>query len=93
VRSLLRRLRRVGPLGLALTAGQVALVVHEHWHRLPVDRRRRLQELLRDSKGHPKRLSREERAELRSLVTELNLTRLARRTARVAATGTRRTRS
>jgi hypothetical protein len=86
-------LRRVGPLGWALTAGQVALVLHEHWHTIPVERRRRLGEMARQAKGNPRNLSRLERAELRALLRDFNLARLARRTARVTALGTRRTRT
>jgi len=88
------RLQRwVRPLGIALTAAQVALAVREHWLSVPADRRRRLAEIARQSKGSPRRLSKPERAEARELVRALELGRLARRSARVAAVGRRRGRA
>lgn len=71
-------LKRIGPLGTALTLGQVAWTVRQHWVAIPVEHRSRLQELLRKSRGRPSNLSRSERRELRGLVKHLNLGRLAR---------------
>jgi hypothetical protein len=82
----------IRPLGLALTAAQVALAVREHWGEIPVDRRHRLAALVRQSKGNPKRLSPPERAEAKELVRGLELGRLARHSARIAAVGRRRAR-
>jgi len=44
----LGRLRKAGPLGIALTAAQVAWTIREHWQGIPADRRERLQEFLHD---------------------------------------------
>jgi hypothetical protein len=77
--------RLIRPLGVALTAGQVARAVHQHWQSVPVEHKERLGTLARTSKGNPKRLSREERAEARELVRRLELPRLARRAAKVVA--------
>jgi hypothetical protein len=73
-----RTLTRLGPLGTALTVGQVAWAVRQHWLAIPVEHRGRLQELLRKSRGKPSNLSRSERRELRGLVKHLNLGRLVR---------------
>jgi hypothetical protein len=82
-------MRRIGPVGMALTLGQIAWVVREHWQTIPADRRARLQALLRKAKGRPSNLSDAERVELRELMRGLNLTRLARRSATTAALGRR----
>jgi hypothetical protein len=82
-------LGRVGPLGTALTLGQLGLVVHRHWGTIPLEHRARLRELLRKSKGKPSNLSHAERHELRELVHRLELSRLARSGAR-GALGLRR---
>jgi len=76
----LRRL--IGPLGTALTLGQVAIAVREHWHGLAPDQRERLAELARHSKGDPRRLT---RPEIREIFGALELPRLARKTVRVVA--------
>ncbi len=88
----LRNVLRIGPLGMALTVGQVAWAVREHWRSIPADRRERLAHLLRQAKGNPSRLSVSERRELRELVRELNLPRLLRRSAIDAALLRRRLR-
>jgi hypothetical protein len=77
----LQRLLRIGPLGTALTVGQVAWALRQHWQSSPTDRRDRLAQLLRQAKGNPSRLSASERREFRELVRELNLPRLLRRSA------------
>ncbi len=71
-------LKRIGPLGTALTLGQLGLVVHRHWHEIPAEQRTRLAHLLRKSRGRPSNLSRPERAELRQLVRALELSGLLR---------------
>jgi hypothetical protein len=80
----LGRLRKAGPLGIALTAAQVAWTIREHWQGIPADRRERLQELLRETKGKPSNLSKSKRRELRKLVRQLNTPKLARNIADVA---------
>ena len=75
----LPRVLKLGPLGTALTVGQVAWAVRQHWQAIPADRRDRLQQLLRQAKGNPSRLPASERRELSELVRELNLPRLLRR--------------
>ena len=77
---------------MALTLGQVAWAVREHWHSIPSERRDRLQFLLRKAKGRPSNLSLAERAEFRELVRALDLPRLVRRGAMDAAAATRRLR-
>jgi hypothetical protein len=81
--------RLVRPLGVVVTAGQVVLTARQHWRGIPAERRERLGTLVRESKGNPKRLSHDERAEMRELVRGLQLPRLLRRTARVVALGRR----
>ncbi|GAC1322817.1 MAG: hypothetical protein NVSMB25_18440 [Thermoleophilaceae bacterium] len=71
-------LGRVGPLGIALTAGQSALAVRRHWQSFPPEQRARLQELLKVSGGRPARLSESERRELGELVRALELGGLGR---------------
>jgi hypothetical protein len=78
-------LRRVGPLGTALTLGQLAVLVHRHWQTIPAEHRDRLAELLRKSRGRPGNLSRTERQELRGLVRKLDLVGLLRNGAPTAA--------
>jgi hypothetical protein len=73
------KLRQIGPLGTALVLGQIAWAVRQHWVTLPLDRRRRLAQLLRQSGGSPTRLSRAERRELADLVRELELAGALRR--------------
>ena len=67
------RLQRMGRFGLAASLGQGAWAVQRQWRALPVDRRARLQALLRQSAGGPSNLSAPEREELRALLSELNL--------------------
>jgi len=88
----LRTLRRIGPWGMALTLGQVAWTVREHWQSIPAERRDRLQVLLRKARGRRSNLTLAERAELRELVRALDLARLLRRGAMDAAAATRRLR-
>jgi len=71
-------LKRIGPLGTALTLGQLGLVVHRHWHAIPAEHRTRLAHLLRKSRGRPSNLSRSERGELRRLLRALELPGLLR---------------
>jgi hypothetical protein len=75
-----RKLRKVGPLGVGLTVGQIAWTIQQHWQAIPAERRERFQELLRKSKGKPSNLSKSERRELRKLVRRLNVPQLVRKT-------------
>jgi hypothetical protein len=85
----LKSLRKLGPLGMALTAAQVGRTVREHWKAVPSDQRDRLGQLLRQTKGKPSNLSASERRELRELVRALNLPKVLRRSAIAAALGRR----
>jgi hypothetical protein len=86
-------LKKIGPLGTALTLGQLALVLHRHWLTIPSEQRTRLADLLRASKGRPSNLSGSERRELRALVRQLDLARLLRNGALGAAMFRRQIRS
>ncbi len=83
-------LRRLGPLGIALTVGQTAWGARRNWQAIPPERRLRLQELIRQSAGRPANLSSVERRELMDLMRELKLGELARETAMSAALPRRR---
>lgn len=76
--------RRRGPLAAAITWGQVAMAVREHWLSVPRARRERLAELLMRSRLRPSRLSPAQRAELRELVAGMRLVDLGRRLATIA---------
>jgi hypothetical protein len=82
-------IRKVGPLGSAVIALQIASTTRQHWQSLPSEDRERLQDLLRRSRGKPSNLSGAERRELRELVRGLQLPRLVRDAA-VNASGLRR---
>jgi hypothetical protein len=71
-------LRRIGPLGTAMTLGQLAWALRQHWLAVPTEHRERLADLLRKSKGKPSNLSRSERRECRELFARLNLGRVLR---------------
>ena len=71
-------IRKIGPLGSAVIAFQVAGTARQHWQSLPREDRERLQSLLRSSHGKPSNLSKAERRELRKLVRALQLPRLLR---------------
>lgn len=75
----LRSVRDLGPLGVALALGQVAWTLRQHWVTLPLGQRERLQQLLRESRGNPLRLSTAKRHELWSLVRALELAGAVRR--------------
>ena len=70
---LLTPLKRIGPLGTALTLGQVAVVLRRHWRTIPAEKRERLAHLLRKSRGRLSNLTAEERGELRRLARQLDL--------------------
>lgn len=74
-----------GRLGLAQAAGRFVWSARRQWQDLPADRRRRLQELLRRSRGRPSALTAAERRELGALMRELELGRLVRSAAATAA--------
>jgi len=80
-----RVVRKVGPVGSAVIAMQVASATREHWRSIPRAKRRRLQTLLRQSRGKPSNLTKAERRELRKLVRALQLPRLLRDSALNAA--------
>lgn len=86
-------LRRIGPLGTALTLGQLGLLLRRHWLTIPSEQRTRLAQLLRNSKGRPSNLSRFEREELREIVRQLELGRALRDGAMSAAMLRRQLRS
>jgi hypothetical protein len=71
-------IRKIGPLGSAVIAFQLASTTRQHWQSIPSEDRERLQTLLRHSHGKPSNLSTAERRELRSLVHALQLPRLVR---------------
>lgn len=71
-----RLLRRMGPLGVAITVGQAALVVRNHWNETPQESRARLAELVKRSGGRPSSLSEAERRELSAHVRALRLGQL-----------------
>jgi hypothetical protein len=71
-------IRKIGPLGSAVIAVQVANTTRQHWQSIPSEDRARLQSLLRHSRGKPSNLSKAERRELRKLVRSLELPRLVR---------------
>jgi hypothetical protein len=77
----LSTLRRIGPLGAAMTLGQIAWAVRHHWVSIPADQRARLTVLLRKAKGRPSNLSTSERRELRQLVAALRVPTIVRRAA------------
>lgn len=77
----LNKLRRIGPLGAAMTLGQIAWVVRHHWLSIPADQRARLTVLLRKAKARPSNLSTSERRELRQLVAGLRVPAMLRRAA------------
>jgi hypothetical protein len=82
-------IRKIGPLGSAVIAFQVANTTRQHWYSIPSADRARLQSLVRRSHGKPSNLSKSERRELINLVRALQLPRLARDSALNAA-GVRR---
>ncbi len=71
-------IRRIGPLGSAVIAFQLASTTRHHWQSIPSEDRARLQTLLRRSHGKPSNLSEAERRELIKLVRALQLPRLVR---------------
>jgi hypothetical protein len=80
-----RAIRKIGPVGSAVIAFQVASTTRQHWQSIPSEDRARLGSLLRQSHGKPSNLSKDERRELRKLVRALKLPRLVRNSALNAA--------
>jgi hypothetical protein len=78
-----------GRLGLAQAAGRFVWSARRQWQELPPDRRRRLQDLMRRSRGRPSALTAAERRELGALVRELELARLVRDAAASSTLGGR----
>lgn len=79
--GLRRGLAKIGPLGGALTAGQLLWALRRHWLAVPSGQRERLLALVAKSKGRPANLSDSERSELRVLVRELHLLHVVRESA------------
>jgi hypothetical protein len=61
-----------------MVAFEAALLMREHWRRLPPHDRARMSELARRSGGRWGRLTREERADFRRIAKGLDLPGLAR---------------
>ena|ERR1700712_5792787 len=68
-----------------LVAAQAVGVVREHWQSLDPHDRRRLAELLKTSKGRPTALTPDQRSEFGKILQRLELTRLGRDLAPLAA--------
>jgi hypothetical protein len=83
---MLRMVSRRIPLLIAL---EVLMASREHWNELDPEDRRRAGELLRKSKGDPRRLSPEERTQVREIARNLQFGRFARRVAPIAWKGRR----
>jgi hypothetical protein len=66
-----------------LVLARVAPLMQSHWNRLSPHERRRLAELVRESRGLPWRLSPSERDTVRRLMGKLDLPRLARDVAKL----------
>ena len=79
--------RRRLPLFLAF---QVLMASRAHWNTLDPRDRRLAGELLRKSKGDPRRLTPHERGQVRELVRHLEVARFARTVAPIAWRGRRR---
>jgi hypothetical protein len=82
--------RRAIPITWLLIAGQVALATRRHLQKLEPHERRRLAQIVRSSRGRPSNVSKRERDELLRLVRKLDLARLGRDVAGMAAGGRRR---
>ena len=78
---------KMSRLTIALALGQAAWTARQQWEAIPVERRARLQTLLRQSAGGPSSLTAADRAELRALIAELNLGEVVRTSAARAARG------
>jgi hypothetical protein len=87
--GLTRAVRRIGPVGSTVIALQLARATREHWQSIPRAKRRRLQSLLRQSRGKPSNLTQAERRELRKLVSALQLSRFVQNSL-LTATGIHR---
>jgi hypothetical protein len=61
-----------------MLAFEVALLMREHWRRLPPHDRARMADLARRSGGRWSRLTREERADFRRIAKDLELFGIAR---------------
>lgn len=71
----------MGRMTIAASLGQAAWATRRQWQALPTEHRTRLQALLRQAAGRPSNLSAGERQELQTLLGELNLGAVLRRTA------------
>jgi len=68
-----------------MLVAQTVGVVRDHWQGLDPYDRRRLTELLKSSKGRPTALTPDQRSELTEILKRLELTRLGRDLAPLAA--------
>ena len=82
--------RRAVPITWLLLAGQAALATRRHLQKLDARERRRLAEIVRSSGGRPSNVSKRERDELLRIVRKLELGRLGRDVAGMAAGARRR---
>jgi hypothetical protein len=71
-------LKRLGPIGMAITLAQAALAAREHWGLLTPSDRARLHKLVRKAMGGPSSLTKRERDDLQRIVLKLDPLRLAR---------------
>ena len=67
-----------------LAIAEVALLVKAHLDRLDAEERRRLVEIVRDSRGLPSNLSRRDKAELKRIVDKIEPNELAKGVAATA---------
>jgi hypothetical protein len=73
------------PAARLLLIGQAVLASRRHWQRLEAHERRRLTEIVRNSRGRPSNVTRREREELVRLIRKLDLTTLGRDIAGLAS--------
>ena len=64
---------------MLLAVAEVAVALRDHLGRLEPDERRRLVQIVRESKGRPSNLSNRERKELRRILDKVEPRELARR--------------
>jgi hypothetical protein len=82
-----RRFTRRIPMFLAF---QLLMASREHWNSLDPADRRRAADLLRRSKGDPRRLTADERHQARELLRHLEVARFVRAVGPIAWRGRRR---
>jgi hypothetical protein len=82
-------LRRLAPWLLVF---EILRAGRDHWDRLDPDDRRRVTDLMRRSRGNPRNLTADDRAELRALGRRMRLGRLGFSLAAATVAGRRRRR-